>query len=112
MPLVHDQDDVHLTKDSNCALCQTKFSWLSKKHHNCLKCGISVCMDCSKHKIQLSKQDETPYRTCNRCYCKMQNEALINFYQGLFEAKISHIASLDTRKQLIKERTAHSHSES
>jgi len=37
----------------------------------------------------------------------MQNEALINFYQGLLHAKTSQISSLDTRKQLIKERITH-----
>lgn len=118
LPLVHDQTELELTKDTTCALCQTSFRsikdlrFTSKKHHNCLKCGISVCEDCSRHKLQLSQQDKTAYRTCNRCYCKMQNEALINFYQGLLQAKTSQINSLDTRKQLIKERTMHSQSES
>ena len=42
----------------------------------------------------------------------MQNEALINFYHGLLQAKTSQIASLDTRKQLIKERITHFDNES
>ena len=96
LPLVHDTSEIAMTKDSECALCLTAFRsikelrhLLSKKHHNCMKCGISVCEDCSQHKIQLSLHDEVKYRTCNRCFCKMQNEALINFYHGLYEAKTS-----------------------
>jgi len=95
LPLVHDQNAIVKTKDSACALCLTPFRslkdlrFLSKKHLNCAKCGISVCEACSNHKIQLSQQDTKTYRTCNRCYCKMQNEALINFYHGLYDAKTS-----------------------
>ena len=111
LPLIHNHDDVVKTKDPQCALCLSQFRSIKKlfgaTHRNCVKCGVSVCEDCSQHKLKLSLQDDTQYRTCNRCYCKMQNEALINFYHGLFHAKQSQIESLDTRKQLIKERIAH-----
>ena len=102
--MVLDQSEVVKAKDSQCTLCQAafrsikEFRLLSKKHHNCTKCGISVCEDCSQHKIQLSLQDTTLYRTCNRCFSKMQNEALINFYHGLLQAKTSQFGSLDTRR--------------
>ena len=118
LPLIHDLNDVVMTKDQECALCLAafrsikEFRLLSKKHHNCMKCGISVCEDCSQHKIQLSLHDAVKYRTCNRCFCKMQNEALINFYHGLYQAKTSQISSLDTRRQLIKERILHFETES
>lgn len=102
LPHVHETEEVMVKKDDKCALCLAPFRslkrLLSRTHHNCAKCGISVCEKCSLNKVRLSLADETPLRTCNRCYAKMQNEALINFYLGLLQSKNSQIKSLDTRR--------------
>ena len=55
LPLVHEQNIVRNTNDKVCALCYDKFVFMLKKHHNCAKCGISVCDECSKHKLKLSQ---------------------------------------------------------
>lgn len=64
----------------NCLNCQTKFSFLVRKHH-CRCCGGIFCANCSdnflwydKRKVKVvRRKDDTdgfevpPYRTCNSC---------------------------------------------
>ena len=57
LPWTFDLDQVVKTKDDKCALCMkqfrkiTDFKIFASTHHNCSKCGISVCDTCSLHKI-------------------------------------------------------------
>ena len=57
LPWTFDLDEVKKTKDNKCALCLRQFRALkdfkifASTHHNCSKCGISVCEKCSLHKI-------------------------------------------------------------
>ena len=88
LPATFNHESVPKSKDDRCNLCDTKFrsvkiNVFGTKHHNCTKCGVSVCEKCSLYHIQLSSEDKEKYRVCNRCYFKMQNQPLISFYQGL-----------------------------
>lgn len=79
LPWAFDIDQVTKSRDNKCALCQrsfrkvTDFKIFAASHHNCNKCGISVCEKCSLHKVQLSQKDTQKYRVCNKCHTQIEN---------------------------------------
>jgi hypothetical protein len=47
------------------------------------------------------------HRVCNRCNAQIQNAPLINFYEGLLQAKINSVEGLKSRKALTKAKVEH-----
>ncbi len=49
-----------------CQLCQTEFSSVTRRHH-CRRCGMLVCSNCSKDRLQIPNLGANYHRTCRNC---------------------------------------------
>jgi len=62
-------------KQDHCELC-TKDLGMFKKCH-CLKCGATVCDQCSMESRRLSKMDKRLHKVCDKCDHEMNNSLFI-----------------------------------
>lgn len=68
---------------------------------NCKRCARSVCEVCSESKRQLSKNDPTMVRVCDRCDYEMDNFILLKNLEGVKNATNNKIMTLNSHLELF-----------
>ncbi|CEG47529.1 early endosome antigen 1-like [Plasmopara halstedii] len=78
---------VYDDETSNCMLCNTLFTMITRKHH-CRRCGNVICHNCSPHKRRISSTDPFPMRVCNTCYAAVDEHFALLEWSGHSSSEI------------------------
>lgn len=91
-----------------CMLCEAPFTRKIKvmnrnSQKNCKRCGKAICEVCSENRRQLSKNDSTLYRVCDKCDTLMDNFRLKQNHEDVLRAQKTKIEMLNNQIVQLEE---------
>lgn len=89
-------------------LCEAPFTRKIKvmnrnSQKNCKRCGSAICEVCSETRRQLSKNDSTLYRVCDKCDTLMDNFRLKQNHEDVLRAQKTKIEMLNNQIVQLEE---------